>query len=425
MTCYHGKGGYDSGEPFRHMDSKRTSLDDLHIDRTQAAPTSGGGVWRWILLVLLLGGGVAWWFWGRSVAISVKTVTAQVSSPGGGARTLLNASGYVTTRLKATVSSKITGKVAEVLVEEGMKVAKDQILARLDASNVEAGQRLAEAQLATAKMILAETEPMVAYTGTELKRLTQLGSSRSVSIADVGKAQAEARVQHAKLERQRADVIVAERQVDQWRQQVDDTIVKAPFAGVVTTKDSQPGEMISPMSAGGFTRTGICTLVDMASLEIEVDVSESFINRVKAGQATEATLDAYPEWKIPGKVIAIIPTADRQKATVKVRVGFDQLDPRILPQMGVKVAFLGEDAAAPAAGPNLVTIPKDAIQKISGRDIAWVVKDGKVERRAVTVANSNGNEITLRAGLSQGEIIVLNPPATLTDGSAVTLESTR
>ena len=409
------------------MSSNPVNLDALRIDRSQVPPPSRSGAWRWLVaLVFLLGaGGGAWWLT-RAGGIAVKTATVQVSGvDGGGGRTLLNASGYVTTRLKATVSSKITGKVAEILVEEGMKVEKDQVLAKLDASNVESGLRLAEAQLAAAKLNLAETEPQAKFTAAELHRVTALASSKSVSLTDVGKAEAEAGIQQAKLERQRAEVIVAERQVDQWKQQVDDTIIRAPFAGVVTTKDSQPGEMISPMSSGGFTRTGICTLVDMASLEIEVDVGESFINRVKAGQAVEATLDAYPEWKIPCHVIAIIPTADRQKATVKVRVGFEKLDPRILPQMGVKVAFQGDAPATPAAGRNTVAVPKAAVQSLNGRNIAWVVANGKAERRAVTIANSNETEVTLSAGLAQGETVVLNPPATLSDGIAVTVESTR
>jgi RND family efflux transporter MFP subunit len=195
---------------------------------------------------------------------------------------------------------------------------------------------------------------------------------------------------------------------------------------VVTTKDAQPGEVISPMSAGGgFTRTGICTLVDMASLEIEVDVGESFINRVKAGQPVEATLDAYPEWKIPGKVIAIIPTADRQKATVKVRVGFEKLDPRILPQMGVKVAFQSDEAADTTAPVRSLGVPKSAVVKTDGKAIAWVVKDGKVERRAITVADSGDSQVTVSAGLAAGETVVLDPPATLTDGAAVTVETSR
>ena len=398
--------------------------DALRIDRSQTPLKSGsGGVW-WLVLILLVAGGAGAWWLTRAKAISVKTATVQVrSAVGGGGKTLLNASGYVTTRLEATVSSKITGKVIEILVEEGMKVEKGQILARLDASNVESSLHLAEAQLASAKLNLAETEPMVKYTDAEMKRLDALGS-RAVSISEVNKARAEAATQQAKFARLKADVTVAERQVDEWRQQLDDTIIHAPFAGVVTTKDSQPGEMISPMSSGGFTRTGICTLVDMASLEIEVDVGESFINRVKAAQPIEATLDAYPDWKIPGKVIAIIPTADRQKATVKVRVAFEKLDPRILPQMGVKVAFQSEETAEPATRTAL-TVPKGAVQKDNGRDVAWVVKGGKVERRAVTVANSTANESILTAGLAQGEIVALNPPSTLTDGTAVTVENPR
>jgi RND family efflux transporter MFP subunit len=180
------------------------------------------------------------------------------------------------------------------------------------------------------------------------------------------------------------------------------------------------------MSSGGFTRTGICTLVDMASLEIEVDVSESYINRVQAGMPVEATLDAYSDWKIPGKVIAIIPTADRQKATVKVRVGFDKLDPRILPQMGVKVAFQSaavEESAKSAEQRPGLTIPKAAVQNVGGRDIAWVVNAGKVERRAVTVSKGAGDELLVQAGLNKGELVVLNPPATLAEGTAVTLDS--
>ncbi|MES2924402.1 MAG: efflux RND transporter periplasmic adaptor subunit [Verrucomicrobiota bacterium] len=406
------------------MDSKSPSLDSLRIDRSQTPLKDGsGGIW-WILLVLLaIAGTGAWWFT-RAKPVFVKTATVQAQSAGGAGKSLLDASGYVTTRLEATVSSKITGKVTEILVEEGMKVEKDQILARLDASNVLSSLHLAEAQLASAKLNLAETQPMVEYTDAEMKRLDALGA-RAVSISEVNKARADAGSQQAKLDRLKADVTVAERQVDEWKQQLDDTIIRAPFAGVVTTKDSQPGEMISPMSSGGFTRTGICTLVDMASLEIEVDVGESFINRVKAAQPVVATLDAYPEWKIPGKVIAIIPTADRQKATVKVRVGFEKLDPRILPQMGVKVAFQSEETAESAVAKSSFSVPKEAVQKDNGRDVAWVVQDGKVERRAVTVANSRGSETFLTAGLAQGETVVLNPPSTLTDGTAVTVENPR
>ena len=407
------------------MEPKPSNLDALKIDRAPLPARGGGGTW-WIVLILLLGaGGAAWWFL-RPQTLVVKTATARLERSGGGssAKTLLNASGYVTTRLEATVSSKITGKVTEILVEEGMKVEKGQIVARLDDSNYRVGLRTAEAQLESAKRNLAETMPMLKFAEQELGRLEGMASSRAISRSDLEKAQAEVAGQRAKLERQKAEITVAERQVEDWQQQIDDTIIRAPFAGVVTTKDSQPGEMISPMSAGGgFTRTGICTLVDMASLEIEIDVSESFINRVHAGQPVEATLDAYPDLKIPCKVIAIIPTADRQKATVKVRVAFEKLDPRILPEMGVKVAFQSDETQATASSRESVIVPKDAVVKDGSRDIAWVVRDGKSERRAVTATPSGSDDMAVAAGLSAGETVILNPPSSLADGAAVKIES--
>jgi len=215
---------------------------------------------------------------------------------------------------------------------------------------------------------------------------------------------------------------VAEREVAVWRQQLDDTIIRAPFAGIVTSKNAQPGEMISPMSAGGgFTRTGICTIVDMSSLEIEVDVSESYINRVEEDQPVEATLDSYPEWRIPAKVIAIIPTADRQKATVKVRVGFEQLDPRVLPEMGVKVAFQSAgESGEPSSVSRSIVVPKAAVSKHDGRDVVWVVRDGRVERRAVTVGATRGDEVTLAAGVIGGDRLVVEGTENLADGAKIT-----
>ena len=213
------------------------------------------------------------------------------------------------------------------------------------------------------------------------------------------------------------DITVAERQVASWQQQMDDMIIRAPFDGVITTKDAQPGEMISPVSAGGgFTRTGIGTIVDMASLEIEIDVNENYIERVQPSQAVEATLDAYPTWKIPCKVIAIIPTADRTKSTVKVRVGFDQLDPRILPDMSVKVAFHGNGGTTAA---HTVLVPKNSVLNRDGRDVVFVVNNGNAERRAVTVTDTQNDNSVLSAGVTAGEKIIVNAPADLQDGTAV------
>jgi RND family efflux transporter MFP subunit len=223
----------------------------------------------------------------------------------------------------------------------------------------------------------------------------------------------------ARVARQELDIKAAEKQVALWKQQIDDMVIRAPFDGVVTTKDAQPGEMISPVSAGGgFTRTGIGTIVDMNSLEIEIDVNESYINRVEPGQPAEAVLDAYPDWRIPCKVIAIIPTADRQKATVKVRVGFDKLDPRMLPDMAVKVAFR-QTAGAPAAVRRSVLIPKTAVQNQEGGDVVFTVANGRAERRAVTVFDTQGEDAVLSAGVSAGEKVIVESPPGLKDGAQV------
>lgn len=401
------------------MQTPKPTLDDLRIERRpEKRPTSRGWIVA-VALVLLLLGGAAWWV-KRARPVEVQLATARASANGSSDRTVLNASGYVTARRAATVSSKVTGKVVEVLVEEGMKVKEGQILARLDDTNVKASLRLAEAQLAAAKSGVEETRARLEQAELELKRYDGLAKEHIASQADLDRAEAEAKALRARLEQQQNQVTVAEREVAVWQQQLDDTIIRAPFAGMVTSKNAQPGEMISPISAGGgFTRTGICTLVDMDSLEIEIDVSESYIHRVEPGQPVEATLDAYANWKIPCKVIAIVPTADRQKSTVKVRVGFDKLEQRVLPEMSAKVAFRGTEAAPQTSVASTVTIPRNAIQQQDGRDVVWIVQGKRVERRAVTVRATNGEETELSAGLAAGERVVVKPPAELKNGDPV------
>lgn len=402
------------------MSSHKAALEGLRIDRSKKAHSTRSA---WFLpavaIVVLLGIVGVWWF-SKPASLTVETVAVREQSASAGPRTLLNASGYVTARRAATVSSKVTGKVVEVNVEEGMKVEQGQVLAKLDSSNVEASLHLAEAHLDSANKAVEETKPNLEFAQRELKRFTDLAATKVVSDSDLRKAEAEARALSARLVRQTAEIGVADREVAQWKQQLDDTIIRAPFGGVVTSKNAQPGEMISPMSVGGFTRTGICTVVDMSSLEIEVDVNESFINRVTPGQPVQATLDAYSEWRIPAKVIAIIPAADRQKATVKVRVGFDQLDPRILPDMGVKVAFQSADNGQAKSTRSSFIIPKSAVQRSDDRDIVWVVRDGRVERRAVTIEQTTGDETVISAGLNNGERVIIKAPAEIAEGSRVT-----
>ena len=403
------------------MSSAKPPLDDLRIERS-ARWEPEPGRWRMILIaigvvVILIFG--AWAWHRRSGAISVQTAAVRDFSVGGGDRTVLNASGYVTARRAATVSSKVTGKVVEVLIEEGMKVKEGQIVARLDDTNVQTSLAVARAQLESARAALAETRAQLKQADDEYHRVSELARQNIASQSDLDVAESNAKSLEAHLAQQKVDVTVAERNVDMWQQNLDDMTIRAPFDGVVTTKDAQPGEMISPVSAGGgFTRTGIGTVVDMNSLEIEIDVNESYINRVQAGQPVEATLDAYPEWRIPCHVIAIIPTADREKSTVKVRVGFDRLDPRILPDMSVKVAFR-ETASDSAAVGRMVLVPKSALQNRDGRDIVFVVHEGRAERRAVTVIDTQGDDSELSAGVTAGERVVVDPPTGLVDGMVV------
>ena len=399
------------------MSSTKPTLDGLRIERgAEQEPQSKSWLVIAVVVILLALGAAVWWH-SKAGAIEVQTALARENGGGGGERTVLNASGYVTARREATVSSKVTGKVTEVLIEEGMKVTNNQVVALLDDSNVKASLDVAVAQLESAKSALAETGAQLKNADQEFARTTELAKQRIASQSDLDLAESNSKALQAHLAQQKLDVTVADRQVAAWQQQLDDMIIRAPFDGVITTKDAQPGEMISPISAGGgFTRTGIGTIVDMTSLEIEIDVNESYINRVEPGQPVEATLDAYPNWKIPCKVIAIIPTADREKSTVKVRVGFDQLDPRILPDMSVKVAF--RDSGATAAV-RTVIVPKNSVLNRDGRDVVFVVQNGHAEQRAVTVTDTQNDDSVLSAGVSAGEKVVVNAPADLQDGMAV------
>jgi RND family efflux transporter MFP subunit len=319
------------------------------------------------------------------------------------------------------VSAKITGKVVAVNVEEGMAVTEGQVLARLDDATLQAALALAEAQAAAARSGVRENEVRLAEAKVTLARRMQLVAERLVTEADLDAARAEVDSLEARLLAAREQVRVAERQIELERTNLDDAVIRAPFSGVAISKDAQPGEMVSPVSAGGgFTRTGISTIVDMRSLEIEVDVNESYINRVKSNQDVTAVLDAYPDWQIPARVITTVPTADRQKATVLVRIGFKQLDPRILPDMGVKVTFLraAKDADEPHAQ-GITLVPKAAIRTDNNQPYAFVVADDVVDRRAVKTGGVDGDRLEVLAGLRGGERVVVSPPPALTSGTKV------
>jgi RND family efflux transporter MFP subunit len=403
------------------MTAERPSLEGLRIDRSGARDRGGPGWKLWLpLAVVLLAAAAGAWAWFRLPrAVEVRTATARVASSGAAAGAVLDASGYVTARRQATVSSKVTGKVTEILVEEGMAVREGQVLARLDDVTARKQLALSEAQTSSSERALQEIEVRLREARLNQGRIGDLRRTGIATQAQADAADAEVDSLAARLEFQRQEVEVARRQVALYRQSLEDAVIRAPFSGVAISKDAQPGEMISPVSAGGgFTRTGICTLVDMSSLEIEVDVNEAYINRVRDGQRAVAVLDAYPEWQIPARVITTVPAADRQKATVKVRLAFDRLDPRILPDMGIKVSFLGEEregARAETVRPR-VLIPRAAVRKAGASEHVFLVQGDELERRAIRTAPASGEDVAVVSGLSGGEQVVVEGPEQLADG---------
>jgi len=401
------------------------SLGSLRIDRTTAS--SGGnrtGLYVTIALaVVAIAAGA--WFYLRPKPTEITTVVAEAESSGPSLGTsVLNASGYVVARRMATVSSKITGKVLEIYVEEGMEVKKDQVLARLDPENGTTMLTMAQRELAAARSNLAEIEVRLADARRNLERNEALVKQQLVSQTALEASRAEANALAARLAASQAQVKVSESSLAMRQIDYNDLNVRAPFDGVVISKDAQPGEMISPMSAGGgFTRTGIATIVDMSSREVEVDVNEAYINRVKSNQRVEATLDAYPDAPLAAHVVNIVPTADRTKATVRVRIGFEKLEPQILPDMGIKVRFLDDQPVQPVAtqGPR-IRVPAVAVQKVDGESYVWVVSDERVERRAVTLGPESEGTIEIRAGVNSGDELVSPVVQGLVDGGKVKLK---
>ena len=404
------------------MNEKTDLLKQLRIDRS-AEPEEEPRKGLWIGLgVALVVVGALLFFYLRSGAIPVTVAVARQASGGSEAAgaSLLDASGYVVARRQATVSAKITGKVTEVLIEEGQHVEKGAVVGRLDDTNIRASLQQATAQLAYSKAALEQVQVNLANAQRDYNRKNELFAKNFISQSDLDNARTALDSLRAQAVTAQRSVELSSRGVDAAQRNLDDTVVRAPFSGVITVKAAQPGEIVSPISAGGgFTRTGIGTIVDMDSLEVEVDVNESFISRVHADQPATVKLNAYPDWQIPAYVIAIIPTADRAKATVKVRIGFQLRDPRILPDMGARVAFLSEAAPATAAGASMpagVEVPAEAVQAQGDGGVVYVIKDDMLERRAVKLLPGSGASRSISAGLAAGERVAIGDFSKLADG---------
>ena len=379
------------------MSEKEDLLNNLKIDRSQEAesepfPTKIVSLIVGISLVLLIGG---WLFFAEEEIQEVTTFTVKsVNASGSSATSILDASGYVVPRRRATVSSKMTGKVLEVFVEEGMYVEEGQLLAQLDDSTYKADLEYAESQLKQAQIAFRSTSALIE------------GKFASPN----------------ELETREAIMEGAQALVNLSKQRLDDMKILAPFSGVVVFKAAQPGEMISPISAGGgFTATGICTIVDMESLEIEVDVNEAFINRVVSGQPVVANLNAYPKWDIPSEVIAIIPTADRNKATVRVRIRFLEKDERVLPDMGIRVSFLQKIAETTTEQKEGVVVPNAAVLSQGSSTYVMLVKNGRIEIKQVDVAEETPNYSRIIEGVIAGDQVVASYNQTLENNQKVSI----
>lgn len=402
-------------------------IEQLKIERpTEQAPRRFA--WWWVATPVFVIAAAAALYALLPRAVPIQVAVAQpVANAAVGSSSILDASGYVVARRQATVSAKITGKVVAVGIEEGQRVERDEIIARLDDTNAKAGVAQARAELEQARANLRAAE--VAFTNAKptFQRNEQQLARAVISAQTFDTAKASYDAARTGLDVAARAVEVASARVALAQRNLDDTVVRAPFAGIVTVKAAQEGEMVSPMSAGGgFTRTGIGTIVDMSSLEVEVDVSENFIQRVSADQPATITLNAYPDWSIPAHVIAIIPTADRAKATVKVRVGFTVGDARILPEMGARVAFhdskAPRDALAGAVAQQPVLVPKESVQADGDTGVVFVIADGGVERRTVRLgAQSAAGQVVL-AGLQAGTRLARGDLSLLMDGSKVRVE---
>lgn len=397
-------------------------LGELRIQRAHRADDRGMRPWPWlagIALVLLVLGAVGYW-WNGSRAIEVQVATA--SSPATGAPSaVLQATGYVTARRQATVSAQIVGTLSEVLIEEGDPVVKGQVLARLEDNAYKAQLDAANAGAAAARAQVAQARAQLAQGERDMQRLDDLAARGLVSKQLAEQARTEVATLRAQLDTQRKQALAAEAQAAAAQVNYDYTVVRAPFDGVITNKAAQVGEIISPMAAGGgFTRTGVGTIVDMDSLEVDVDVNEAYIGRVEPGMPAEAVLDAYPDWVIPAHVIAIVPAADRGKATVKVRVALEEKDARLVPDMGVRVSFLEERAEPAAAPPKGVLVPASAIATRGGRSVVFVVDGETVDQRVVTPATQEFGDLRLiPAGVALGAKVVDKPGDALEDGTRV------
>jgi RND family efflux transporter MFP subunit len=387
------------------------SLASLRIDRDPPASPGRGRALATVALALIVAAAVTAWLVLAPREIPVRVESARATGGGTMSSEGISANGYVVARTKASVAAKIPGRLEYLGVSEGSRVRRGEIIARVESGDYAAA-------LASQRAQLAQYEAQLAQARRELERakaLRERGVNSETELEDA---------------RTRVDVLVAQTasasaQVDLAAVNLENTRLRAPFDGTVLRKDAEVGEIVAPSSAGGgLTRTAIVTMADLSTLEVEVDVNEAYIAQIRGGQPAAITLDAYPDTSFAGNVRQVVPTADRQKATVLVKVAILDRDPRILPEMGAKVVFLRKDGPAAAAAPRRVTVPKSALIETNEGAHVWIVQDGRAVKRNVEAGPERGDVVEIRGGLDGGEPVIVAPPAGLKNGARVRASGT-
>jgi RND family efflux transporter MFP subunit len=372
-----------------------------------------------VVIVLALLGAVFLWTRSRG-RVEVTTALAQVSGGGAGSPTGITANGYVVARTQASVSSRITGRLDSLPVDVGTVLKKGDIIARLENSDFKAAVSQERANVQRSRAALVDAIAVRDQLRRDLARVEELGAKDAASQQEVERIAAELSSAEARVEFQEAQIEVDRSALALAQSNLDFTYIRAPFDGTILRKDAELGEVVAPVATGsGLTRGAVVTMADLETLEVEVDVNEAYIAQLENGQPAEIRLDAYPRDEYEGEIRQIVPTADRQRATVEVKVAFIDVDDRVLPEMAARVEFREPASADEAAAPSRITVPSEAVRDEAGQAVVWLVRDDRLERRVVEAGPVSGGRREILSGLSGGERLVVSADGELEDGARV------
>jgi RND family efflux transporter MFP subunit len=410
-------------------ESRKTDIASLRIHRDSPAPSASsaprkGFSWYWAALTVAVAALAIYFIIGsRHSGIEVATAAVSRIAPAS-AQSLLTATGYVVAQRSASVASKGTGRLEELNVREGDQVKAGDVIARLEAQDVNASLAASRASMKAADAGVELAKAQAREAKLAFDRMEELHTKNLASTAEYDQARAAHESAEANVAAAEASLNASQANVNWAEVQVENTIIRAPFDGTVLTKEADVGEVVAPFASSASSRGAVCTIADMSSLEVEADVSEANIRQIRVEQPCLITLDALPAEPYRGRVKKVVPTADRSKATVMVKVAFDQLDGRVLPEMSAKINFLPDSTeVASVSTETVLTVPSDAVVHRNGVTEVFVVSQGKVSARTVEVGRTYGVALEVKSGVNVGEIVVVSPPESLSDGDSVKLKS--